>query len=724
MAKEDVKGVSASGNTIKALKEEIKQLRKETEELTLTSSEWQEKSAQLAQKQSELSAATAMTKGAVTDLKDTYSGLVQETNELRRKWRVTPIDSEEFKKLTDKIDENNAKLKELDASIGDYYRNVGNYAGKFAQSMNKMGISLGGVMPMVGDLVEGVMGAIEAFGGIKEAIGPALTGLKAFVGGLSGVKKAMLASGIGALVVVLGLIAANWDKITAAFKRWTKSKAEEEIEKTTEALKALNNEIAEGGRQMLHRTTLLKAMGVGDATVLKTEMKDLKKQVDAAEILLKQAKIDATQKYTLWTGRVSDEAKAQAQKNLEEAQRTYDELNKQYQDKAVQLGATLIKQKVDERNEAKKTAEEKKKIANAEKLEAVKIAGEAKLARLEDEQRELVELSAKYAAEKKLLEKYKKDTTDLTAVYEAEKAAIVKKYADERQTKIEEEARLEAEALAQAEANSEALRQILYKEVDDAVKGIKEESDERKRYIDIEIADEEKRARAKFDIEQKLLNDELALLEEELNNEIFVGDKEVEVRARVAQLKRDIAYNEAAEEKRIAEETARVKKEKVEEYVQVSTSASSAISGILGSIADMYEADAQASEDSTRRAKAIRIAGATIDMLSGITSALSGLFTTKSGPWDIALAGAQAAAIGASGMANIAKIKAVDFSGASSIGAAVNAPSIIQQVPAIRTLTGVAEEAALNQAQRVYVVYDDIAQAGRKTEVTQEESTF
>jgi len=43
-------------------------------------------------------------------------------------------------------------------------------------------------------------------------------------------------------------------------------------------------------------------------------------------------------------------------------------------------------------------------------------------------------------------------------------------------------------------------------------------------------------------------------------------------------------------------------------------------------------------------------------MLVGITAAISGLFTTKSGPWDIALAAIQAAAIAASGIANITQI--------------------------------------------------------------------
>ena len=164
----------------------------------------------------------------------------------------------------------------------------------------------------------------------------------------------------------------------------------------------------------------------------------------------------------------------------------------------------------------------------------------------------------------------------------------------------------------------------------------------------------------------------------------------------------------------------------------VATASMQAMGSIFGSIADMYEQNNEQDKKSMQKAKNLRIAGATMDMLGGITAALAGAFTTKTGPWDWIIAGIQASTILASGIANIAKIRNTDTSGNSAsstssgggIGAVVNPPAIVQQVPVTRTLTGVAEEERLNQAQKVYVVYDDIAQVGRKVEVTENEATF
>ena len=63
-------------------------------------------------------------------------------------------------------------------------------------------------------------------------------------------------------------------------------------------------------------------------------------------------------------------------------------------------------------------------------------------------------------------------------------------------------------------------------------------------------------------------------------------------------------------------------------------------------------------------------------MLTGVTTALSGLFTTKTGPWDIALAVTQAAAIAAAGLVNIRKIQNQTYDSSSSVSASVGSSTI------------------------------------------------
>ena len=177
----------------------------------------------------------------------------------------------------------------------------------------------------------------------------------------------------------------------------------------------------------------------------------------------------------------------------------------------------------------------------------------------------------------------------------------------------------------------------------------------------------------------------------------------------------------------------KTKKNLTKQQIALAQQGAAGVSSILGSLADMYENDTDATEEQLRAAKGMRIAGATIDMLSGVVSAIS--TAQQLGP--IAgpiMAAINSAAVIASGVANIAKIKQQDTSKnntstatPTSVSAATSAPAVIQQVEVTRTLTGATEEARLNRMaedQRVYLVYDDVEQAGRRVEVQDTESTF
>lgn len=73
--------------------------------------------------------------------------------------------------------------------------------------------SLDGVSPGIKEMANQINGAIPI---VKSLNTTAVTGLK-------GVKAAIVSTGIGALVVAVGMLAANWDKVTAAVKKFTQS---------------------------------------------------------------------------------------------------------------------------------------------------------------------------------------------------------------------------------------------------------------------------------------------------------------------------------------------------------------------------------------------------------------------------------------------------------------------------------------------------------------------
>lgn len=178
-------------------------------------------------------------------------------------------------------------------------------------------------------------------------------------------------------------------------------------------------------------------------------------------------------------------------------------------------------------------------------------------------------------------------------------------------------------------------------------------------------------------------------------------------------------------------------------HVQYTIGIANSIGDLMNAVADYYmdsierqkEADGEYNEESKKKfeqMKAMQIAIATIDMLAGITAAVSGLFTTKSGPWDIALAAAQAASIAVSGGLQIAKIKNTKLdsssSSSSSSSSAFVTPAISPYQPNyVSNVTGQNEVTSLANALKetpLYVSVTDINNAQTKVTQRTNESKF
>lgn len=169
------------------------------------------------------------------------------------------------------------------------------------------------------------------------------------------------------------------------------------------------------------------------------------------------------------------------------------------------------------------------------------------------------------------------------------------------------------------------------------------------------------------------------------------------------------------------------------EQIALAQNVASGVSGLLSSIADIYESDTEASEKELKKAKNLRIAGATIDMLSGVVTAISTAMSL--GPIAGPIMGAiNSAAVIAAGVANINKIKSQSTSkdggggsASASVPAAVSAPATSTNIPTIRTATSASEEDRLNRMaspQKVYILQSDIEAAGSQSKTQIEESSF
>lgn len=183
--------------------------------------------------------------------------------------------------------------------------------------------------------------------------------------------------------------------------------------------------------------------------------------------------------------------------------------------------------------------------------------------------------------------------------------------------------------------------------------------------------------------------------------------------------------DEAKAEQIVRETEVKMAKDAAKQKMATMTAYASGVSGLTSSLADILENEG-------KEAKNLRIAAATIDMISGAVTAFS--TAQQLGPIAGPIVGAiNAAAVVASGLANIAKIRATNVSKNSTPSTnapeapTVSAPVLETAVPTTTVVNGASTEAALNRAsepQKVYILQDDIEAAGNASRVQVAESSF
>ena len=155
-------------------------------------------------------------------------------------------------------------------------------------------------------------------------------------------------------------------------------------------------------------------------------------------------------------------------------------------------------------------------------------------------------------------------------------------------------------------------------------------------------------------------------------------------------------------------------------HIQQSVQAAGFVADTLQSLAESMD---QNDKKQFESAKKLQIAAATINTISGITAALSGLFTTKTGPWDIVLASLQAASIAAAGYANIQQIRRQSFDGSSSLNASSINSTLVAPTQYTQAVQNANIESKLGDT-RVYVLESDINKTVQRVSVQESENTY
>ena len=144
--------------------------------------------------------------------------------------------------------------------------------------------------------VAGLADAVESLGGLKDTITNVKAGFNSFFtaakAGLQGIKGAVAATGIGLLLIAVGVLVAYWDDIKA-----TMSGVSAEQERLN-ALAEANVEAENNKMEMLNsQDNILKLQGLTEKQILQLKIKQTDAQIKALENAIEQGRITFESQY-------------------------------------------------------------------------------------------------------------------------------------------------------------------------------------------------------------------------------------------------------------------------------------------------------------------------------------------------------------------------------------------------------------------------------------------
>lgn len=850
----------AAIKNIADLKNNIKLLKEDLAKLDIGSLAYKETLNELQENQSALNNAMHGTTASMTDVMNaataanvafndqnqlvkaetlTYNELVRELAILKQEWRATS-DATQRAALSEKIQSVNNRLKEMDASVGVFGRNVGNYLGsmqQFAQGFGAMGAGARSVIAPVQGVTMGLKTmsatpAVAILGLLANVLTSVVKAMKSNEEGAQGMNEALAPLRvIGDAVtkvfqalgnVIVGLVS-GFGKLTAAI--FGTNKATEDRIKLARQEKQL--------AEQTRATTIANAEAERDIAELRAKSSDRLNYTAAERLKFLQ---EAGDKEKEIAARALEDAKLQyeiihaknqlTKSSAEELQKEADayaamvKAETEYYNRVRTINSGIIRARRDEARDERAAAKEREDARKAElesyrallqqeidllsegteerlakQKELAKKEYDAAVAAAKDKiknettlNRTLLALQKKYHGDVEKAEREHREALlhirlqgleNTAAQYAAGTRDNLRALKDLRKAELDTMYKQEGEAEADYQARRldaqwkyyEAVRAFNEKVLDESTESLElafaqsahtqeaqlafeqqmaearltqieklgREAGETEAQFQIRRADaareaaEASEALLDYQDEQAILRrkNDIALLEEgsleylakEMELKQFEmdslhkleGESEEEFRAR--QLEAEKAYIDA-------------KKNLWKGALNVYQQAASATSGILSSIADMYENGTDVTEAEAKKAKNMRIAGATIDMLSGVVSAIS--TAQQLGP--IAgpiMAAINSAAVIAAGIANISKIKAQQISkdggSTSATPVSVNAPAAVPTFNEVRSITGASEEDRLNRMaddKQVYILSSDLEADREATRVQVKETTF
>lgn len=734
-----------SEKTIKDLRKEINDLKKVVETTTIGTDEFKKASNELAIAQAELKTVLADGKVAADAVEGSYNHLTATMANLKKEWKAT-ADEAKRNEIGAKINEINTKLKEMDTSIGNNQRNVGNYKEDVIDALTEIkgsvdtykddwkavndatektrarfesvqktaaGLTAGfaavqGTMALLGTenealeetfvKVQSAMAIAQGVGGLKDlvegvskakvAFKGAGMGAKTFITSLSGIQKAIIATGIGALVVAIGVLIANWDKVVSLF-----SKGKNEIKAVAKEFENLKKSIPQEEMELDVKWRIDEINGVSEDKILEERIKKAKEFRDKYATIMNQTVNSKT-----------DIGKETYQNATSEYQRYVESIMKLEGD--LEVYKTRKRQEdIDKEKERVNELKDLYKTLNEEVTDEYQMS---------DYDRERADIEKEYEDRKALLEELLQKELITKTEYE-ERFKKVKEIMTDKLLKIDTEYNQERIEKILTGIDKTINQEIFDKEIE-VEKQLLEQKDglfktaEQKRTellhkFQLERLEDEK---ISLLAQEKVLNDELAIYTGTIEGKIALEEKLAEVRNQL---------NENS--LRQLQQSAAVQKATWKDIVNVVGDSVSAVAGVLGDVAGLMD-------EQSEEYKNIMIA-------QGILNAISSSIATYNSVASIPIVGpylapVMAAAALTTNLIAVDKMKKTTTDNLDTNFGTTSQPSVNMSnnmpISYTRNLLTDTETTEMNKTTKVIVVESDITNTQDKVRVAESNSSF
>ena len=600
----------------------------------------------------------------------------------------------------------------------------------------------------------------------------------------NGFKKALVATGIGAIIVLIGSLIAHWEdfKDMVGLSNEKLEQFQGIMDKVKAVLGGVANVIMNAFvASVKNAITAISTLGEVTKDVLTFQFgKAAQAAKDGWKQIAENTKKGLSIVQNYQEGAAKTAAKIQEKRTAEAMAKSAEELNETIKDNEAKYGSDwkytedgkkLYNQYFDTKLKAyKKDSKEYKdlmrqkwaydreydehlKQASASQVKQAKEVTDTRvkeaekvLKRAEDSLKtEEQLLKEKFEEEKALLIEYHKDTTALEKEYQANLKKIRDKVAADEKAKADKKKADEEKALADRTKKALKMSDRRLQTSDDA-------NAQAVQSIQLEYSLKEAKSSGSLSFNDLIEEtnriyeaNKQHLLEQADEYKKLMDDNTIDKEAR-ENAERD--YNNTMAELRNLDtqnliDNTNLQKEAIEQQIEMYSNLAESIGDIFGSIADMLQDDIkrkvengeiteEEGEKQFKAVKAFQIAQATINTISGAIAAFMSCQHQFPQPYGAIIGAVQAAAVTAAGVAQIAKIKSTQLGGGgSSVGSATAAP--VQTAPeeyvAPYTQNATGESEIVNLAnsirdQKVYVLESDITEAQNRRKVRVAESSW